>query len=208
MGSGFSTYTFAGLADFNGDGNPDIIARDSSGTLWLYPGDANHDTATARVQIGTGLSGYAFAGVRDWNGDGHPDTVAKDSSGALWMYPGNGTVNGTSTLGTRVQIGTGWSTYTLEGLADWDKDGHMDLTAMDSSGTLWLYPGDTAHDTATARVQTGTGWTNYPFAGLADFNSDGNPDIITRGPGGILWLYPGPGTRTGQGTRVQIGTGW
>ena len=25
--------------DFDGDGNPDVLARDSSGTLWLYPGN-------------------------------------------------------------------------------------------------------------------------------------------------------------------------
>ncbi len=209
VGWGFSGYTFAGIADFDGDGYPDIITEDASGNLWLYPGDAGHDTSTAHVQIGSGWSGYAFAGVRDWNGDGHPDIIAKDPSGALWMYPGNGTVNGTSTTSTRVQIGTGWSTYTLDGLADWDKDGHMDLTATDSSGALWLYPGDAGHDTATARVEIGTaGWTSFPFAGLADINGDGNPDIVARGPGGILWLYPGTGTRTSPGSRSELGTGW
>ncbi|MFC4036690.1 LamG-like jellyroll fold domain-containing protein [Streptomyces polygonati] len=208
VGWSFSTYTIAGIADFNGDGYPDIVAKDASGLLWLYPGDADHDTSTARVEIGTGWGSYVFAGVRDWNGDGHPDVIAKDSTGNLWMYPSGGTINGTSTLGARSQIGTSWSTYTLEGLADWDNDGHMDLLAMDSTGVLWLYPGDTAHDTSTARVQLGTGWTNFPFAGLADWNSDGNTDIITRGPGSILWAYPSRGTRTTTGTRYEIGLSW
>jgi hypothetical protein len=160
------------------------------------------------VEIGTGWSTYTFAGVRDWNGDGHPDVVAEDSSGALWMYPSSGTVNGTSTLGTRVKIGSSWTTYTLEGMTDWDNDGHMDLVAMDSTGLLWLYPGDTAHDTSTARVQIGTGWTNYTIAGLPDWDGDGKADIVARGPGGLLWMYPGPGTRAASGTRRELGIGW
>jgi hypothetical protein len=208
VGWGFGAYTLAGIADFDGDGYPDIIAMDSTGLLWLYPGDAAHDTSTARVEIGTGWGAHPFAGVRDWNGDGHPDVVAADSSGNLWMYPGTGAINGTSTLAARVKIGAGWSTYTLEGMTDWDKDGHMDLIAMDSTGVLWLYPGDAAHDTSTARVQIGTGWTNYTFAGLSDWNGDGDPDIVTRGPGGLLWLYPGPGTRAAPGARHQLGIGW
>ncbi|WP_063770028.1 FG-GAP-like repeat-containing protein [Streptacidiphilus melanogenes] len=208
LGWAFESYTIAGIADFNGDGYPDIVARDSSGNLWLYPGDANHDTSTPRVQIGNGWGSYSFAGVRDWNGDGKPDVVAKDSAGTLWNYPGTGGINGTSTLGTRVQIGTSWSTYTLSGLVDWDKDGHMDLVAMDSSGNLWLYPGDANHDTSTARVELGTGWTNFPVEALADWNGDGNPDIITRGPGAVLWDYPGNGTRTSPGARFQIGVNW
>lgn len=208
VGWGFSAYTIAGIADFNGDGYQDIVARDATGLLWLYPGDAAHDTSTARVEIGTGWSTYTFAGVRDWNGDGHPDVVAEDSSGALWMYPSSGTVNGTSTLGTRVKIGSSWTTYTLEGMTDWDNDGHMDLVAMDSTGLLWLYPGDTAHDTSTARVQIGSGWTNYTIAGLPDWDGDGKADIVTRGPGGLLWMYPGPGTRAASGTRRELGIGW
>ncbi|WSS24443.1 FG-GAP-like repeat-containing protein [Streptomyces sp. NBC_01190] len=208
VGWGFAAYTFAGIADFNADGYPDIVAEDAAGLLWLYPGDANHDTSTARVEIGTGWANHPFAGVRDWNGDGHPDVVAADSSGNLWMYPGSGGINGTGTLSARVQIGSGLSTYTLEGIADWDKDGHADLLAMDSTGVLWLYPGDAAHDTSTARVQLGTGWTNFPFAGIADFNGDARPDIITRGPGSILWDYPGQGTRTTYGARFQLGLSW
>ncbi|MEU6654487.1 VCBS repeat-containing protein [Streptomyces sp. NPDC046900] len=53
IGSSWNAYTFAGIGDFNGDGNPDVIARDdATGILWLYP-----RTATAfstRQQIGTG----------------------------------------------------------------------------------------------------------------------------------------------------------
>ncbi|MER6955008.1 hypothetical protein [Streptomyces sp. NPDC000618] len=51
--SGWNGYTFAGIGNFNGDGNPDVIVRDdTTRILWLYP-----RTATAfstRQQIGNG----------------------------------------------------------------------------------------------------------------------------------------------------------
>ncbi|MFC1432489.1 LamG-like jellyroll fold domain-containing protein [Streptacidiphilus sp. N1-3] len=204
IGNSWSTYTIVGIADWNKDGYPDLIAKDAAGTMWLYPGDANHDLATARIQMGTAwASTNAYAGVRDWNGDGKPDIVVRDSAGTLWMYPGNGATSYT----TRVQISTGWGTTTYAGMADWNKDGYMDLLARDTSGTLWLYPGDAAHDTTTARVQLGTGWSSYTFAGLTDWNTDTDPDIITRDGTGNLWMYCGNGT-TGLNPRIQLGAAW
>ena len=49
-----------GPGDVNGDRRPDLLARDSAGTLWLLPG-----TATgygAREYLAAGLSGYSTAG--------------------------------------------------------------------------------------------------------------------------------------------------
>jgi hypothetical protein len=47
-------YAFAGLADFNGDANPDIIARGPGGLLWNYPGSGTRTAQSGRVQIGSG----------------------------------------------------------------------------------------------------------------------------------------------------------
>jgi hypothetical protein len=43
--------------DFNGDRTADLLARDSSGRLWLYPRSAT-GTWQARVLVGTGWNGF------------------------------------------------------------------------------------------------------------------------------------------------------
>ncbi|MFF1355738.1 hypothetical protein [Streptomyces sp. NPDC058297] len=46
--------------DVTGDGIADVMARDSGGTLWLYPGTnkASADVFGARKRLGTGFNQY------------------------------------------------------------------------------------------------------------------------------------------------------
>ncbi len=54
IGWGWNAMTaIAGPGDFNGDRNVDLLARDSAGVLWLYPGDGINSWLP-RVQVGTG----------------------------------------------------------------------------------------------------------------------------------------------------------
>ena len=158
IGNGWYDYTFAGLADWDSDGHQDLIARDSAGLLWLYPGDSSRGYSQyQRVQIGNGWQSYTFAGLADWDSDGHQDLVARDANGLLWLYPGDSS-RGYSQF-QRVQIGNGWQGYTFVGLADWDADGHQDLVTRDAYNHLWLYPGDSSHGySQEQRVQIGNGW--------------------------------------------------
>lgn len=48
------------------------------------------------------------------------------------------------------------------GQGDYISDGHTDLFARDSTGVLWLYPGNGAGGWLP-RVQTGTGWKTMTF---------------------------------------------
>ncbi|MFI8947571.1 FG-GAP-like repeat-containing protein [Streptomyces sp. NPDC053750] len=67
-----------GMGDTNGDGHPDLYAREAStGKLWLYPGTAG-GALGSRTLIGTGgwnALGHLFA-VGDFNGSDAPDLVA------------------------------------------------------------------------------------------------------------------------------------
>ncbi|WP_082219646.1 VCBS repeat-containing protein [Massilia sp. NR 4-1] len=161
IGNGWNSYSFFGLADWDGDGHADIITQENaSGNLWLYPGESKRGYSSApRVQIGNGWNGYSFFGVADWDHDGHQDIVVRENaSGNLWLYPGE-SKRGYSSA-PRVQIGNGWNGYTAFGLADWDHDGHQDiLTRENVSGNLWLYPGESKRGySGAARVQIGNGW--------------------------------------------------
>ena len=94
--------------DFNGDGFPDIMARDAAGGLWLYPGNGTGGWLP-RQQVGSGWGGWtAIISAGDFNGDGFPDIMARDAAGGLWLYPGNGTGGWLP----RQQVGSGWGSWT------------------------------------------------------------------------------------------------
>jgi hypothetical protein len=215
--SGMTAIVAAG--DLNGDGHPDIVARDRAGTLWLYPGNGSIALGTPEQLGATGafLGMTAIQGVGDFNGDGHVDLLARDSSGNVLLYPGNGT--STNTLGAPITIATGWGSYTgIMGIGDFDLDGKTDVLARDASGALWLYPGLGSATTAVngasgggfgPRVQVGGGWQGITIAAIGDFNKDGTEDIFVRDANGGLWLYPGTGnTASPFGARIQVGGGW
>ncbi|WP_345570272.1 FG-GAP-like repeat-containing protein [Nonomuraea rosea] len=92
-------------ADFNGDDRADVMAIDASGDLWFYANTSQSGvTLAGRTQSGSGWSTFKVAAL-DLSGDGKTDLVALDGSGNLWVYPGTG--NGR--LGSRFQIGAGWT---------------------------------------------------------------------------------------------------
>ena len=65
IGAGWNSMnTIIGAGDFNGDGKADLIARDSSGNLWLYRGNGA-GSFLGRIQIGSGWNGMnAIVGSR------------------------------------------------------------------------------------------------------------------------------------------------
>jgi hypothetical protein len=160
-GYGWGGYTMLGLGDVTGDGKPDLLARDSSGGLYVYPGTGSTTSPFGpRVKAGYGWGGYTMANSGDTTGDGKPDLLARDSSGNLYVYPGSG--DPTAPFGPRVKAGYGWGGYTMVGPGDVNGDTKPDLVARDSSGNLYLYPG-TGVPTAPygARTAIGTGWDIY-----------------------------------------------
>ncbi|MFP5019075.1 serine protease, partial [Paenarthrobacter ureafaciens] len=72
-------------------GRSDILARDSIGVLWLYPGNGCGGLQP-RVQAGSAWNGMTMIIAHgDFSGDGKADLRARDSSGILRLYRGNGT---------------------------------------------------------------------------------------------------------------------
>jgi hypothetical protein len=77
------------VADFNGDGKPDIAA--ASGNLWilLSSGGGNFKTPVS-ISLGSGVSASGIAAA-DLNGDGKPDLVVGDFNGSgVYVLLGNG----------------------------------------------------------------------------------------------------------------------
>lgn len=122
VGQGWGAFTEIRLADMNGDGLADIVARHSDGRLLLYPhvGMTGWEWLTnsyrgggmfgAPIQIGHGWAAFKTIALGDLNGDGWPDLVGIHNDGRLLRY-----LNAQSTtapFSSGVQIGQGWSGFT------------------------------------------------------------------------------------------------
>jgi hypothetical protein len=97
--------------DITGDGHPDLLARDTAGVLWYYPGTGEAATPYAnRVRIGGGWQGYtSIVGIGDMTGKGHQDLVARDAAGKFWYYRGTG--NPVAPYANRALSGGGMNIY-------------------------------------------------------------------------------------------------
>ncbi|KJS57761.1 FG-GAP repeat domain-containing protein, partial [Streptomyces rubellomurinus] len=90
-------------ADFNGDGIADLVARDSSGNLYLWTGNAGGAFSTKKLLTGGWDFTQTTAG--DFTGSGHADLIARDdTTGTLYRWAGNGAGG----FAAKVQVTTGW----------------------------------------------------------------------------------------------------
>ncbi|WP_369375646.1 FG-GAP repeat domain-containing protein [Streptomyces sp. cg36] len=163
VGGGWNTYNrIWAVGNLGGAGAGDLLARDGSGTLYLYLGYGNGNM-TSRYKVGGGWGQYTqIAGNGDLTGDGKPDIVARDGSGNLWLYKGTG--NYKAPFEGRTRIGGGWNAYnTLVSVGDITGDGRTDLLARDGNGALWRYSGNgNARDPFESKVKIGNGgWNTY-----------------------------------------------
>lgn len=158
-----STYAGSGqlfVADFNGNGKPDILTSD--GTLNLGNGDGT-------FKSGTSISGSSVPvlAVADFNGDGKPD-VLEAGTGTLLVLLGNGD----GTFQTPVKTNSGAS-LTAVAAIDLNGDGKADVVGIFNNTLLvYLANGD---GTFAASVPYSLGASGLIVFG--DFNGDHKIDV-------------------------------
>ncbi|MEU7031709.1 VCBS repeat-containing protein, partial [Streptomyces sp. NPDC046275] len=150
--------------DFNDNGSPDVLMRDSKGGLWrvdtIYAPSSPVLESGEHKLVGTGWNGYnQIEAAGNIGGAAHADLIARDTSGVLWHFLGKGD----GTFAGRYKIASGMGGYNkFAAGSDLNGDGKADLVATDTAGVMWLYKGTGSWSAPySPRVKIGTGWNGY-----------------------------------------------
>jgi hypothetical protein len=163
-------YSFPGgvtdvvVADFNGDGKPDLAVAAGSVQVMLGNGDGT-------FMAGIPTSGSDLIAVGDLNGDGKPDLVLSDVVRVL-LGKGDGTF--------QAPISPPGTDTTLGGVAvgDFNGDGKLDVVAPSVSGGILIMLGD-GTGKLSAAVNTPTGETFPGKLSVGDLNGDNKLDVVS-----------------------------
>jgi uncharacterized protein (TIGR03437 family) len=174
---------YPSTADFNNDGNTDIVSQGMGLTVDLGDGKGGFTTALPFSNV-TPVTQATLA-VADFNRDGWPDVVTVDPAGNANVLLGVG--DGTSQIARAFPAGTNPILVTT---GDFNEDGERDILVVNSpasaagvpvAGALNILAGN---GDGTFRASQQMSIAAQPVAvALADFNSDGHIDFAVAHAG-------------------------
>lgn len=197
-----NTWRIAAIADFNGDGYPDIVWQDpvsGASQIWFMTGPQG--TTLLQASTFSGPNPWRIVAAADFNQDGHPDLVWQDPvSGWVQIWYLGGPQGITLLNAANLTLYNPWH---IVGSGDFNGDGQPDLLWQDPVGgtvQIWYLTGALGNELLSAAHLTAS---TSDVVAVADFNQDGHPDVVWQDPvsgTSLIWLLGGA-----QGT-TQFGT--
>jgi uncharacterized repeat protein (TIGR03803 family) len=171
-------------ADFDANGFPDLVWRDSSTgqvnvNYYGGPGGATL-TGYAVLNSGAGTAGWSVVAAADCNGDGVPDLVWQNQSTGqvnvnYYGGPGGATLTGYAVLNS----GAGTQGWKVVAAADFDGNGAADLVWQNlATGQVNVNYYTGPQLTGYAVLNSGAGTAGWSVVGAGDFDGNGVPDLV------------------------------
>ena len=180
-----------GLGDFNGDGQSDLLLRNTNGAVGCYFTSGEKTGWNYFQSLG---NEWRIAAVGDFNGDGRDDVVLSHNAGfaGTWLTQADGTM-------AWADLDAVSDGFVIAGAGDFDGDGVDDVLLQ--NGT---YCGAWLAENGSAKAWFGLGdLGNVTVEQIADFDGDGKDDLrirtaagdigalLVRGEGNLAWRYYG-----------------
>lgn len=177
--------------DFNGDGRPDLAARNDNTLTILIANDEGGFTETARLRT-TGVSGNPI-GVSDFDQDGTLD-LALPSNSDMAILLGDG--EGRFLEGAAPPVDSDYGGYGPIALGDFNADGTQDIAWGQTGGAIHILlgTGDGGFSDPDSSVILVGGQLDSIAVG--DFNLDGTPDLAAtiNATSGSVFVLLGDGS--------------
>jgi hypothetical protein len=200
------------LADFDGDGDFDILFGDWFGHVWLHRNNGSHESpdydiegfrlkTTDGLEIKVGPIGKdpakdfaALQGARtvlavaDLDGDQRSDMVVGDTYGLVRFYRNAGTA-ADPVFDPAVEVGNVKGRCSVD-ITDWDGDGRPDIIVGSAGGTVRVFRnvGGAGHAKFDDGTDPGLPPIKQPRVLMADLNGDGDEDLFIPGTQGSIWI--------------------
>jgi hypothetical protein len=187
----------AGVLHLSVDGAATAVATVVAAGTYPMTAAAAAFSLGPRVDFPVGAGPYQ-ARAADVNGDGRLDLLTADSTAkAVSVLLNNGDGTFQPARDTPVSVGTGLGPHDMA-VADFDRDGRMDLAATSGSGGLSVFTGNGDGTFAGERMLPPAFGSQIE---AADVNADGAADLVVPGTSSaapVVMVYLGRGDGTFQ----------
>ncbi len=186
------------LADYDGDGDNDLISGNWLGDL-LYFENTGDNTSAAFVSKSASFTNISLPSIYstprfvDVNNDNDVDIVSGLLDGKLYCYINN---NGTYQFNGSIYSGIDLYGSSNPAFADLDADGDIDvLVGSDDNGSIGFYENDGDNNfTLNNSFISDITFNNYSQPTLSDLDNDGDFDLIIGRGSGKIDYYQNDGT--------------
>jgi uncharacterized delta-60 repeat protein len=201
-------WTIDGAGDFDKDGKPDIVLRNSKtgqNAISLMDGTTNKQVVSPEILPDPN---WGIGGVGDFNNDGNLDILYRNkATGANSIALMNGT-NLSQLVSTDILPGLDWE---IGGAGDFNSDGKDDILFRNTAtgaNSIALMNGTELGQIVSTEILPDPNWR---VGSVGDYNRDGKTDILYRNQStgqNIFALMDGTSLSTIELTRNVTDTNW